>query len=79
MQNVYQSRANAKQRLLDRKGALGDYNKAIKIDPHFAEAYFNRGILEIRMGDKNNACRDLYKAGELGFEEAFEAIEDYCH
>ena len=58
---------------------LHDFTKAIEIDPKFAEAYCNRGIIKIILGQKNSGCLDLNKAGELGFAKAYEAIKKFCN
>ncbi|HBE59127.1 MAG TPA: hypothetical protein DEG17_25210, partial [Cyanobacteria bacterium UBA11149] len=40
------------------------YNKAIEIDPNFAEAYNNRGSVRLALGDKQSAIADYNKAIE---------------
>ena len=32
----------------------------------------------MELGDKNGACLDWSKAGELGYIEAYDAIKEYC-
>jgi len=32
----------------------------------------------LELGDKNGACLDWSKAGELGYIEAYDAIKEYC-
>ncbi len=39
--------------------ALNDYNKAISIDPENGEFYVNRGATYARLGDANNAIKDM--------------------
>jgi len=60
------------------KEAVSDYDNAIKFNPQYAMAYFSRGAAKIKMGINDSACSDLRKAGELGFERAFEVIREYC-
>lgn len=43
-----------------------------------SEAYFNRGNAKNKIEDINGACFDWSKAGELGFENAYETIKKYC-
>jgi len=69
----------AKSGLKDYKGAIQDLNKAIELNPKFADAYINRGIAKITSGQKDDGCLDLSKAGELGYAEAYEAIKEYCN
>ena len=45
--------------------AFEDYTKAIELNPNFAEAYYNRGIIQIFMKDTRKGCLDISKAGEL--------------
>ncbi len=47
----------------DYQGAIEDYNKAIELNPKYAEAFYNRGFAK----------------GELGYSKAYEAIRKYCH
>lgn len=46
--------------------ALADYNKSIRINPHFLEAYINRGILKSKMGDYNGELSDYRLAIKIG-------------
>ena len=58
---------------------ISDFIKAIEINPNDAEAYYNRGIAKIKLGQKDSGCLDLSKAGELGDSQAYEAIKDLCN
>ena len=49
----------------DYQGALADYTQAITLDPHYAEAYTNRGFARNAQGDKTRAIEDLRKAADL--------------
>jgi len=75
----YNNSGNAKYKLQDYKGEIQDYNKAIEIDPNHAFAYYNRGLTKILLGQKDNGCLDLSKAGELGHAKAYEAIKEHCN
>jgi Flp pilus assembly protein TadD len=48
--------------------ALNAYTRAITLNPSFAVAYYNRGLLRYEMNDKNGSYSDLTKAKELNFE-----------
>ena len=43
--------------------------------PDFAEAYFNRGLTHLSLGDANRGIADLSKAGELGIINAYSIIK----
>ena len=60
------------------QGAIDDFAKAIEINPKYAEAYYFRGSVKIILKQKESGCIDFEKAGELGFEDAQEAIKKYC-
>ena len=51
------------------------YSEAIKIDPEFGEAYFNRGLAYLNSGNKNQAFSDLSKAGELGVIPSYNILK----
>ncbi len=53
------------------------YNQAIELYPGFAEAYYNRGVVQIMMKDTRKGCIDLSKAGELGIDNAYELLQRY--
>jgi len=74
-----QIRGLAKAKLGDYKGAISDYNKAIELNPKLADAYYDRGVVKLLLGQKDSGCLDLYKAGELGFDKAYEVIKEYCN
>jgi len=42
-------------------------------------AYDNRGYAKYSLGDKDGACLDWSKAGELGYSDAYDAIKKYCN
>ncbi len=76
---AYFNRGNAKYELEDYRGAIADYSKAIEINPNDADAYGNRGIAMIKLGQKDSGCLDLSKAGELGYFDAYDVIKEYCN
>ena len=44
-------------------------------NPDFAEAYFNRGLSRLSLGDTDRGIADLSKAGELGIMNAYNIIK----
>lgn len=55
--------------------ALADLEKAVSIDPKYADAVCERGILLISNGIKDRGCMDLRKAKSLGNLKAKELYE----
>ena len=49
----------------DYKGALADFDEAIKLDSEYAEAYFYRGLSKYKLNDLNGGLADYDKAIEL--------------
>jgi len=55
--------------------ALEDFNQAIKTDPKFGRAYYQRGMLSETEGRYHQALDDIEKAGSLGFKVDMDFIE----
>ena len=55
---VYSMRGNAKRNLGDLDGAISDQNKALNLDPLYADGYFNRSSAKFKMGDFFGAIND---------------------
>ena len=53
---------NAKLVKEDYQGAIGDFTKAIQLDPNYAIAYNNRGLAKYELGDKKGAIGDYNEA-----------------
>jgi tetratricopeptide (TPR) repeat protein len=73
------NRGIAKGSLQDYKGAIDDLNKAIIITPKFPDAWYGRATIKYYLKDKEGACLDWSKAGELGYSKAYDAIKEYCN
>lgn len=58
--------------------ALDNFSLAITNEPNFSEAYFNRGLTYIYLKMKDEGCKDLSKAGELGIGKSYLIIKKYC-
>lgn len=59
----------------DFTSALQCFGEAIKTDPNFGEAYFNRGLTYLQTGNKKLAFSDLSKAGELGVLPSYNILK----
>ena len=62
-------------RAKDYNAAIQQYTEAIKSNPNFAEAYFNRGLTYIYSGERSKGIADLSKAGELGIYDAYNLLK----
>lgn len=69
--------ANLQASLKDYKSAVANYTKAIALDRKFAEAWFNRGLTNIYLGNNKQGISDLSKAGELGIVSAYNIIKRF--
>ncbi|MFM5890104.1 MAG: tetratricopeptide repeat protein [Dolichospermum sp.] len=49
----------------DIKGAIAEYNQALKLRPNFAEVYYKRGISRYKLGDLRGAILDYNQAIRL--------------
>jgi tetratricopeptide (TPR) repeat protein len=58
--------------------SINAYTKAIELYPYLAEAYYNRGLIQIYLKDKEKGCIDISTAGELGVKDAYSVIKKFC-
>jgi len=62
---LYNNRGYIERNSGDIEGAIGDYTKAIELNPHFALAYYGLGGTYHTKGDLDNAIANYGKAIEL--------------
>jgi tetratricopeptide (TPR) repeat protein len=63
---AFDDRAFVRQITKDEKGAFSDFSQAISMKPDsFPDAYRARGLLKIKLNDKNGACIDLHRSYKL--------------
>lgn len=82
----YYARADMKKDLRDYRGAIEDYTKGVNQETsrlgafldNTATAFHNRGVSNLKIGEKNRGCLDFSKAGELGYEKAYDSIDQHC-
>ncbi len=48
------------------ENAIVSYDNAVFYNPHYADAFFNRGKVKEQLGNHDGACEDFRKAHELG-------------
>ena len=70
----YYNRGRAYQRRGDCLNAIGDYDKAIALDPRLAWAYYHRGLAHGDRGNRRQQVRDLKAAARLGLGIALEIL-----
>ena len=68
------NKANMLCIIQDFKSAITSYTRAIQSESDFAEAYFNRGLTYLYIGEDEKGLADLSKAGELGIVSAYNLI-----
>ena len=75
--NVYAffNKGNACMLQGDFTGAISCYSTALELKPDLAEAYYNRGLMYLRMGNKTMGIADLSKAGELGVLPSYNVLK----
>lgn len=62
----YYNRGLCKSNLENYKGAISDFNIAIRLSPNEGVIYYDRAVAYFNSGDKANACEDLKKSQQLG-------------
>ena len=59
-------------------GAYDDFILTTQFNPKYAKAFEYKGLCEIRMGKKEDACADFKKAESLGDKDATLQTKKYC-
>ncbi|PQA95078.1 hypothetical protein B0A69_06405 [Chryseobacterium shigense] len=72
---LYNGRADVYFKMKKPKEALTDVNKAISIDPKFAQSYVTKALVLFDTAKPKEACENLNKAVSLGYEKA--VLADY--
>ena len=58
--------------------AIEAYSRAISQYPYLGDAWFNRGLVQIYLKEREKGCMDLSRAGELGVADAYGVIKKFC-
>lgn len=77
--SFYRIRGICYQNLKKYYSATIDFTTAIKENPKSAVLFYDRGESRYHLKQKDKACKDFSRAGELGMKKAYEAIKKYCH
>jgi tetratricopeptide (TPR) repeat protein len=62
---AYKNRGNEYAKKQDYNRAIEEYNKALRLDPNYADVYHNRGLTYDLMGDYERAIADFTQANRL--------------
>jgi len=62
----------------DLGAAITDLNKALEIDKENASAFFVRGVVNLKLKNKQDGCADLQQAVSMDYEPAKPYYEKYC-
>ena len=68
--NGFHDRGNLRSRNGSYESAIADYNRAIELDPGFAEAHYDRGSSFYELGSYEEALADLTRAIDLNPNDA---------
>ncbi|MFQ4141201.1 tetratricopeptide repeat protein [Chlorogloeopsis sp. ULAP02] len=63
-------KGNEKYSQKDYKGAIADYTEAIRLNPNYIAAYYNRGLVRSALGDKQGAIADYNSALKINPNDA---------
>ena len=66
MLRAYYNRGLAYRNLGQYQRAIEDYNEVIRLKPDYADAYDDQGVAHILSGNREEGCRSLIRACQLG-------------
>jgi tetratricopeptide (TPR) repeat protein len=75
--NIYLYRGQTYLKLGDKEAALTDFDKAVSLDPSYADAYFLRAIANYQVNPEK-VCPDLQTAIDNGHQSAQELFDLIC-
>lgn len=62
----------------DRYQAEECYSQAIRLEPDYAEAIYNRGLAYVMSYRPRQGCEDLERSLKMGYERAREMMQSFC-
>ncbi len=69
------NKGNLYTEMQDMTSALSAYSKAIELKHDFGEAYYNRGYVYFKLGNKDAGSDDLSRAGQLGIAPSYNLMK----
>ena len=71
------NKGNLHVQLGDYASAIHEYGEALRLDAHFPDAYYSRGVAHLLSGETSEGLNDLSQAGEYGLYSAYSLIKKY--
>jgi len=62
----------------DFSAAVSWYDRALAVNNKFGRAYLQRGLVKLKLQERQSACEDLQAAALLNVPEAGERVRRYC-
>lgn len=59
----------------DLAAALEEFDKAVALKEDFGEAYYNRGFVQYKSGNRKEGTADLSRAGQLGITSSYNLLK----
>ncbi len=75
---LYKYRGNLRVLIGKYFEAIEDFNQAIRLEPEWAEAYYNRGIARILAGNRPDACADFERSAAMGYNRSQQKADYFC-
>lgn len=72
---AHYNKGNILVEMQDYTSAISAYTQALELKQDFGEAYYNRGYVYLKLGNKDAGIRDLSKAGELGVVPSYNLLK----
>ena len=58
--------------------AIDSYTSAVNLNPEYAEAHYNRGLVNLMSNKYEPGCQDLLEAERLGYDKASLKLQAFC-
>jgi Flp pilus assembly protein TadD len=58
--------------------AIDDFNLAIQWTKNYPEAYYSRGLARILVNNRTDACYDLERSAEQGYQKGQQKLDYFC-
>lgn len=72
---VFNNRGNVRLALNNARAAIDEYSRAIRLQPNYADAYYNLGLAQQALNNRPEAIRNLQRAATLYQSQDKEALQ----